>query len=457
MHLGAGGPFRWAFRWLPLFHLVLGLLGGFALQRWSTAWQPMRPMREWMRWPSWLATIPVWFRSLGAWSCLLVAAMTVYAWDRSSYGWDVSSLDESVVFTGLALLALSAAWLFADWRLSADSPVRVWIPVAITALALIVGNYRSVHFVPVWQWSDGIREPAPFDKARTYLAVMTMQDVYGAEGRGKEIGRCGCGNTAMYSGMSFVNGYSALDMVPYVKLLGLQWSGFTTLPEGKTLLKDHLAAGHLLSQMGVDGLVLGPDFARYAELVKQAGWNLVKRLPLGTVFHRSGPPLPRVRSLTDVVLVNSDNQERVSEPSLSVATIRDVAETRLSVRCQVENPDPRRCALIAFSRAYYPGYRAYLNGAEVPVETLNVLQPAVRMAPGSKGELLLVFAPKSVGLGIIMAATSLLAAGAFLTTSTLFGPARRADRHRLLLAEQSGPISGRPITTPLSLWERGRG
>ena len=131
--------------------------------------------------------------------------------------------------------------------------------------------------------------------------------------------------------------------------------------------------------------------------------------------------MPRVRSLRDVVLVNSDNQEHANERSLGMATIRDVAEARLSVRCQVENLDPWRCAMIAFSRAFYPGYRAYLNGAEIPVEPLNGLQPAVRIAPGGKGQLVLVFAPKAIDLGIMVAATSLLAAAALLTANALCG------------------------------------
>jgi hypothetical protein len=33
MLLPSAGPFRWSFRWLPLFHLVLGILGAIALER----------------------------------------------------------------------------------------------------------------------------------------------------------------------------------------------------------------------------------------------------------------------------------------------------------------------------------------------------------------------------------------------------------------------------------------
>ena len=189
---------------------------------------------------------------------MFVAVMTAYAWDRSSYVLDTSSLDLHVILTGLALFALSLAWLFGDRRWSTDSPVHVWIPVAVTALALMVGNYRSMHSVPVWKLSDGIREPGPFETARTYLALLTFQDVFERKPLGGqimdakdldgEIGRCG--NAAMYSGVSFVNGYSPMGMVPYAKLLGMQWCGFTTLPQGELLLKNHAAAGRLFKPTG---------------------------------------------------------------------------------------------------------------------------------------------------------------------------------------------------------------
>ena len=304
---GTGGPFRWAFRWLPLFHLVLGLLGGFALQRWSTAWKPMTPMPSGCGGPR------------ARQNCRLVRqprGVVVFACRRDD-GLCLGHVAVArcvmyVVLTGLALFALSLAWLFADRRLSADSPVRVWIPVAFTALALIVGNYRSAHSVPAWQLSDSIREPGPIRQGENLSGDAELgQDIMerNASAKDRPMRQHGDVLGRVVRQRLQSHGHRALCRV----IRACSGPAFTTLPQGETLLKNHLAAGHLLSQMGVDGLVLGPNFARYAELVKQSGWNPVRQLPLGTVFHRPGPPIPRVRSLTDLVLVKPDNQERVIE------------------------------------------------------------------------------------------------------------------------------------------------
>ncbi|HUR79683.1 MAG TPA: hypothetical protein VM733_02890, partial [Thermoanaerobaculia bacterium] len=41
MLLPSAGPFRWSFRWLPLFHLILAILGAVALQKRGDGLQPV--------------------------------------------------------------------------------------------------------------------------------------------------------------------------------------------------------------------------------------------------------------------------------------------------------------------------------------------------------------------------------------------------------------------------------
>ena len=232
-------------------------------------------------------------------------------------------------------------------------------------------------------------------------------------------------NTAMYAGLSFVNGYTPMIPRQLGKLLATEWIGQISPADGR-FLKKEASPGGLLSQMGVDGLVLGPDFMKYAGLLRQSGWELVGRFPMGMVFHRPGPPSRRVRSLAELLPADPRGSEQTLLPWENAA-IRAVEESRLSVRCQVENMGKEHDAMLVFSRAYYPGYLAYFNGTEIPVETLRGVQPAVRIAPGAKGELLLMFWPASVRWGTAIAGAACAMTVLFLAANAISRrPARAA-------------------------------
>ena len=84
---------------------------------------------------------------------------------------------------------------------------------------------------------------------------------------------------------------------------------------------------------------------------------------------------------------------------------------------------------------YYPGYRAFLDGAELPVRLMNALQVAVLVPPGAKGQLHLVFLPKSLVLGCGVAL-----AGVLLIVGVLLAPLfmRRSPSPRFA----AGPAAG---------------
>ena len=110
------------------------------------------------------------------------------------------------------------------------------------------------------------------------------------------------------------------------------------------------------------------------------------------------------------------------------ADISEVFENRLSVRCKVSNPSGRLPSVVAFARQYYPGYRAFLNGNELPVKAMNVFQAAVIVPPRGTGELRLVFAPKSLIITCGFALSGVLVIAGFLIGPLVMGRsvARRA-------------------------------
>lgn len=409
---GAVGAFRFAFRWLPLFHLQLGLLGGFALQCFDSHTDDAVGRER--------------FTSPGWWAAVCMATVFLF-------GCITSAMQPGVYFIGigLTLLGLSVLWWLGDAWLPKSSASRCWLPVGIMAMALMVGNLRPGDPVPHWSIGETIRGVGPFDKNRTYLALMSLRDVQtDGEGMG-EINRFG--NTAMYAGLSFVNGYSPMLPRQMAKSLNMEWIGQQAKRENLRVVDDAAKPLGLLDQMGVDGLVLGCDFMKYADRMRQFGWELVGRFPMGIVFHRPGRPEARIRSLTSVV---ADDSAKTPQSVLAKADIADVDEARLSVRCHVKNMSETNDALVAFSRAYYPGYRAYLNGVEVPVEAIAGLQLGARIAPNSDGELLLVFSPESVHWGIAIAAAASLITAAFFVTRTILD--RRSVRGSVGAADVKG-------------------
>ena len=168
---GSAGAFRWSFRWLPLLHLLLGLLGSLAVQQWSSLAKPNSPVELRRQW----------FGCLGSWSCLFVGAILAYVWLTSAF-----AVDPYFAWVGLSLLALSLVWLLGDLRLPANSWARGWLPVGVMGLALVVGSFRPGDAVPRWNIRDAICQSGPFDRReRTWRRCRCTTFMPGAKAWGK--------------------------------------------------------------------------------------------------------------------------------------------------------------------------------------------------------------------------------------------------------------------------------
>jgi uncharacterized membrane protein YfhO len=112
------------------------------------------------------------------------------------------------------------------------------------------------------------------------------------------------------------------------------------------------------------------------------------------VFHRL-VPLPHVRVL------DADTG--------SGAAVRLIENTRHRVIAEITPNESARPTTIIFSRPYFPGYRAKLNGSALPVRSLQGLAPTVEIPPGQSGRLELAYRPRSVTVGGAVAGASVLA------------------------------------------------
>jgi hypothetical protein len=106
---------------------------------------------------------------------------------------------------------------------------------------------------------------------------------------------------------------------------------------------------------------------------------------------REGRPCPWV-------LLDRDGQADGSRPFTPVrATV--VEESRNRVVVDVQRAGGEGEALLAFTRPWYPGYRAFCDGRPLRVEVLNLTMPAVRLPAGVEGRVELVYRPRSLVRG----------------------------------------------------------
>jgi len=147
----------------------------------------------------------------------------------------------------------------------------------------------------------------------------------------------------------------------------------------------------LLQRIGIDGI----NVAREFDFIPQpaAEWELIIETDEGRVFHRRGKAMPIVRS------VNFLGKN-------SIAKITDIVGGRNWVSASVAAPDGDRPALIAFSRPFFPGYRARINGRDLAVFSERNLIPLVEVSPGMHGRLTLHYRPDWLISGSALAITS---------------------------------------------------
>lgn len=365
-------PMRWSFRWLPLFHLALGMVAGQALDALvvdaaDSAGSRGRPLA----------------RNPGVCAAVITFAVGVLALALRT----ADPTTAAAVLGGwLALFALVAL----GWR---RAPVHraAWLAPVVTLLAQVVA-LAAVDHRDNARWAVDARalSAGPFHADRLYLSLTTLDDVEGdafdATLRPADVG--------MLAGLSFVNGYSAMKPRGVQAHFGSSVQGYLWPDAILHALDEATRDGGLLARLGIDGLVVGeaveqvPQLAVDARLAR-AGWARVASLPAGSIWERSGPAHAVAWS-----------------PSLAVTPI-SVGRDRIDL--DVSGDDGATGdAMIVTRRAWYPGWSATLDGRPVPVEAYEGIVAAVRLPSGTHGRLVMRYCPAGLREGAAAAAVALL-------------------------------------------------
>src|SRR6266436_5060618 len=297
------GLFRWSFRWLPFFYLVLAICAAEVLQV-----RPGSPTP---------ATAALGLVVLTAIAMFLLRTTGTYAFPLTWF-----------------LLGLAGIWWLATLWLR-DSEFQKWGPVVITFLAFLA-TYFCIPTncgVPKYNFSQELLKPAPLDPTRLYMSIYPWAELtYCVANKPEPVGQTlRPGSTSMWAGLHFINGYSPIRAAGVAREFAATIHGEINPAVGEYLLNHQAGEGGELALLGVDGIVV----AREIDLVPQPSseWQLVVSTDEGRVFHRRGAPFARVRSVNSI-----DSQPNEQFVAATISQI-DNSRNRVGVDVDVPNGD----------------------------------------------------------------------------------------------------------------------
>jgi hypothetical protein len=345
------GVFRWSFRWLPFFHLVLALCAAESLR--------LGPRSA----PA--ATIALLLVGVSAIAMSILRTNGEYAFPLT---W--------------ILLTLAAIWMATELLIDNES-VGAWLPACVT-FAAFLATYFCIPpncGVPKYNLSQQLLEPTPLDPQRLYLSIYPpAEHTYRTTKKPRPVGQVvRPGSTSLWGKLRFVNGYSPILAAGVAREFKFAIHGEIDPDVGTYLLGDRSGA---LEQLGVDGLVVAQEIATEPS---SADWQLLLSNGEGRVFHRRGPPLTRVRSVNWID--SQPNEEFVT------AAVSRIEDSRNRVETDVDVPGGGAPALLEFSRPYFRGYTARLGNDKLAVDSYRGLIPLVQVPSGSHGRLVLSYRP----------------------------------------------------------------
>src|SRR4029077_10621 len=225
------GLFRWSFRWLPFFHLVLAICAAEVLH--------LRP-------GSLIAATAALVLTAGTAIAMLMLRTT------GSY-----ALPLTWTFLGLAVF-----WYV--WEIALrDSELQKWAPVVITFSALLA-TYIYIPTnggVPTYNFSRQLLRPAPLDPARLYLSIYPWAELtYCVSNKPQPVGEVlRPGSTPMWAGLHFINGYSPIRPAGVAREFATSIHGEINPDVGSYLLNNQAGKDGELALLGVDGIVVARE------------------------------------------------------------------------------------------------------------------------------------------------------------------------------------------------------
>jgi hypothetical protein len=299
----------------------------------------------------------------------------------------------------LALCAAESLQLFGSARVPM---ARGWTP-AFATFAALLGTYVWVPpncGVPKYNLAQELRQAAPLDPQRLYLSIYPPPEhVYRVEEHPSPFGlTVRPGSTSMFAGVRFINGYSPIRPAGAAHEFAAAIHGEIHPDVADLTLYSQSGRDGLLALLGIDGIIIASQVP--TSPYPESEWELAATTEEGRAFHRRSGPLARVRSLTSL---DSRPNEQFAE-----AEVSGILDRRNRLDADVAVPTGGGRALLAISRPFFNGYRAQLDGRDLPVTSYRGLIPLIEVPAGSQGRMTLFYRPAWLITGCAIAAMSTL-------------------------------------------------
>jgi uncharacterized membrane protein YuzA (DUF378 family) len=349
------GLFRWSFRWLPFFHLLLAICAAEALH--------LKP-----------GSVPAATAALGLVGLASVAALIFHT--TGSYAFPLTWI----------VIGLAAVWVCLELFLrNPDS--RSWTPAGIT-FCVLLATYLCIPTncgVPRYNFSQELLKPAPLDPQRLYLSVYPWAELtYAMTNKPQSVGQTlRPGSTSLWAGLRFINGYSPIRAAGVAREFATSIHGEINPDVGSHLLNHEAGRDGKLALMGVDGIVVAQEVSITPQ--PSSEWELVVSTDEGNVFHRRSTPFSRVRSVSSI-------DSRPNEQFV-FATISRINDSRNFVNADIDVPAGDRSAFLTFSRPYFRGYKASIGNQKLAIASYHGLFPILEVPADTHGQLTVAYRP----------------------------------------------------------------
>jgi hypothetical protein len=292
-------------------------------------------------------------------------------------------------------LQIAVIWALAEWSLPSVK-LWEWAPPIVT-FAILVATYICIPpncGVPKYDLSQQLLQSEPLDPQRLYLSIYAAPESnYRVEKKPAPVGQLiRPGSTSMWAGLHFINGYSPILPAGVAREFDFRIHGEINLHEAEYLLWNQSGENGLLTQLGVDGLVVSWDSGINPAL--GPAWEFVASNDEASVYHRIGAPFQRVRSVESI--------DTHPEMKFAPASISEITDSRNWVSFRVDVPNGGVPALLTFSRPFFRGYQAKLGSAKLFVDSYRDLFPIVQIPPGSHGRVVLTYRPTWLVVGALL-------------------------------------------------------
>ncbi|MEN3369502.1 MAG: hypothetical protein V7609_1645 [Verrucomicrobiota bacterium] len=369
--LPSANVFRWSFRWLPFLHVVLALCAAESLHLFASSKTAV-------------------LKRPGVIGFILLFIAVVAAAVSGANG------NHASPFVWIAL------GIGAVWALLEIFPIlQTWTPASVTAASLLA-TYLCLSpncGVPKYNLSQQLIRPSPLDPQRLYLSVYPQpEDAYRVE---KNAGPAGGvvrpGSTSMWSGVPFINGYSPIRPAGVAREFNFGTHGEIDFAVAKRLIESEGGADGEMARLGIDGVIVAHEIY----LTPPADeWESVYSSGEGAVYHRRGPPLPRMRSVSKIDLRPNEQ--------FATADLSRIVNGRNRLQADVAVPASGQPALLTISRPFFHAYQATLGDKSLKVNSYRGLIPIIEVPAGTSGRLTVVYRPTWLLWGRDIGALSLL-------------------------------------------------